>query len=492
MLDRGIGHVWKICLRALLLCGALLLPRVTHAAAFSLTGLTETGCKPVAVSFNPPSEVGGSAPTKYQLYRSINDGTATLVTTRNAPRVEIFDRNYLPGSGNTYSYYVVAVSAGGSQRSSNTLSFTANKLCNTGTSLSVGLLLVNCGNKTLLEGAADVEKHVFDETPGALSIQNYLKEASYGQFALEQEYTSNWTSLGIDQCTEQWDATAGDVAPLGRWIGEYTAEFRQRVEEIVEFRHVEGIRPDLWAVVTNRSLRGEEGGGLVDKAPAIWIGGGHFYDSEKGKKDFLHELGHHLGFAHTGSFLCSGTDPFPASATVDTSVCSPGQYGGWSDPMGESGYHFSTYQKYLLGWIPAADVTTVKLTPGIRKLVRIDMRDNNNDYGTRVVQVKYGNDTFMLEYRRPIGFNRNWTGQTESIGVGVYVQYLPGRAVTCGAETPCFGGRNDLWVPQGTELAYATLDRPYYDPRRKLKVRLVSRDGRKAVVEVDYNPNLRL
>jgi CubicO group peptidase (beta-lactamase class C family) len=50
-----------------------------------------------------------------------------------------------------------------------------------------------------------IRTDVFNETSGSRSVQNYLVEASYGQYRLEQEFTSNWTSLGIDKCTEQWE-----------------------------------------------------------------------------------------------------------------------------------------------------------------------------------------------------------------------------------------------------------------------------------------------
>jgi hypothetical protein len=70
------------------------------------------GAGKVTLTWQAPADNGGSDITGYKVYRSVNEGTPTLLTTVGASTLTYVDTSGTPGT--TYSYFVVATNANGS------------------------------------------------------------------------------------------------------------------------------------------------------------------------------------------------------------------------------------------------------------------------------------------------------------------------------------------------------------------------------------------
>ncbi len=145
------------------------------------------------------------------------------------------------------------------------------------------------------------------------------------------------------------------------------------------------------------------------KISVSWVGGGAFSEpSLWGAQPFTwtnldyvlaHELGHALGLQHANGWDCD-------TVSINGN-CDHLEYGNLFDTMGSGGYslHFNAMYKELLGWLPSSRVAVLK--PG----ATATLSPLENPKGIVLLKVptqpKSGNFPYYLEFRQPLGFDRN-------------------------------------------------------------------------------------
>lgn len=111
----------------------------------------------------------------------------------------------------------------------------------------------------------------------------------------------------------------------------------------------------------------------------------------------IHEIGHNLSLGYAASISCG-------DVVIDTySNCSVNYYGDLFSPQGSSNtFHHNAFHKLSLGWIPATRVQEVT-SSGEYTIYPIETAGS----GIQVLKIrkKDTNDYYLLEYRRPIGFD---------------------------------------------------------------------------------------
>jgi hypothetical protein len=474
------------------------------AASITLTNISSS-CNSNAINFRRTDPLGPSG--KYELFRKETGGSYTRVkVVQGGVPNNILDTNFLPATGRTLTYYIRATPAGSTTAvQSNALSVVASaSKCKAPTRMKVRLLRVSCDNAGLLSRPTGPD--IFDTTAGAVSVANYFNEVSNGQFSFEgeDEVRTFYLSSGV-ACGTSYDPNVPASASgsnRGRWIGPYPAAFYDDVRTLIEYLNDDDIgKPDHWLVVTNRALASLGGGLTADAVPVSYIGGGAFNDPDdykKGFRDIIHEVGHSLGLWHAGSLRCTNT-AFPRSWNIDSTCRSDPSnamtaYGDWTDPMGVSGWHFNAYHKHLLGWIPTSDVRTVFLSSEEAYSNTVTLRDAAWADGPRLIKINYnsGTEYFFLEYRRPLGYNASGMLGDDSrpMSASVFITYVPTRALTCGAVTPCMDGGDQpvSFLPgRNPDVPLIRMDKePYWDPHRKIRITMLARSGRDTTLRIEH------
>jgi hypothetical protein len=157
-------------------------------------------------------------------------------------------------------------------------------------------------------------------------------------------------------------------------------------------------RADRWLVVFPKlPATGYAGVGTIG-GRGIWMNGN--FDAGT----VAHELGHNNGVYHSHSWHVSTGAPF---ATTGEHV----EYGDIYDVMGQrpelTNAHFNTAQKEILGYLPAAAITSVA-DNGTFRLYRHDHRDASGIRALKIPSLTYD---YWLEYRRaaPANFSATQT-----------------------------------------------------------------------------------
>ncbi len=101
------------------------------------------------------------------------------------------------------------------------------------------------------------------------------------------------------------------------------------------------------------------------------------------KSSFAHELAHNLGLNHAGLWIrpSGSSNPLAPTGTFQ-------DYGSLFDPVGLAGYdrHYSAHYKYLLGWLPTANVSTVDSTTPAN--IRIYAHDGGSLNPARIYAIR--------------------------------------------------------------------------------------------------------
>jgi hypothetical protein len=447
--------------------------------------------------------------------RRVTEGFPTLVTSVPAGIMrQMHDVTFLPRTNKDHRYTISSVRPGSPIVTSNHWDIrAADWTCGMPSALRTRVLHVWCprGRDPL---PLDIQGLLFDDSAGALSLANYFHEVSNGQTSLEELADVVQRPLSASaECGTTYDANIPVGAPVnrrGRWTGLPPADTRDEIHAILtEHNRDPSVGPpDRWIVIVDRSPVGGDNGVNVDGVPGAMVGGGGMYDSPRGSQNtILHELGHTYGAKHAGSIRCGDVNkPFPKGTIVDSCTTTPEDaddavslYGDRHDPMGNSGYHFSAFNKYLFGWIPPADVITVPMVEKRASSATVTLRDAAWAYGPRLVSIEYGTgagpEYFFLEYRRAIGFNGpgmlSADNDVDPVSASVYIRYFPTRSLTCNGK-PCLAVNSWAstyiqWRPAGSARGLIRLDTPpYWDPYRKIRVTMLSRSGRDTTLKIEH------
>ena len=140
-----------------------------------------------------------------------------------------------------------------------------------------------------------------------------------------------------------------------------------------------------------------------DFSGMAWIGAnGVFLNGTVLPGVIEHELGHNLGLMHAGASAC-GAAPVSAGCLID--------YGDPTDVMGDpsADHGYNAEHKYLLGWIPNAEVRTV--TSGSATIALTAAEDPLVAGSTELIHVRAGDGTlFAIDRRASVGYDVGLSG----------------------------------------------------------------------------------
>ncbi len=255
---------------------------------------------------------------------------------------------------------------------------------------------------------------LFDNTPGAGSLDNFYRENSYGQTTIGGAVSSQWylsdeTMLYYGEDGSGIDDENGPVYCL-------TAEAVVKADPLINFaqfdRDGNGVldhlvvihagdgqertqNPNLiwshrWAVIDARNC-GLPSRELIRDGVQIY---GYYMASESSPMGvFAHELGHDFGLP----------DLYDTTGdTVGIGVWGVMGTGSWNGvPEGTSPSHFTAWSKAKLGWLELTEIESVLVPASIPRV-----EDNALAYKLPIKVSPAGNEEyFIVENRQRVGFD---------------------------------------------------------------------------------------
>ncbi len=190
-----------------------------------------------------------------------------------------------------------------------------------------------------------------------------------------------------------------------------------------------------------------------------------------------HELGHNFGVHHSSSLTCTSG----GARVAFSSNCTSDEYG---DPFDIMGYHgqrlMSTYHRWQLGFLTAADVQTVN-TDGVYRVATAEVAGGT----PRVLRVaRPGGDYCYLEFRQPSGPFDDFSA-TAPVVNGVTIRIAPdvnkvveSRLIDTNPQTATF---NDAPLAVG---------RTFADLVNQIFITTLSIDPTGATVQIHYGADL--
>ena len=283
----------------------------------------------------------------------------------------------------------------------------------TGDQKTIALLVNVPGALAPTFTAAQVQDWLFGSD---LSLNGYVQDASYGQtsasgvvsgfFNLTQSYTA-------DQLSEVQQVVFEQAATQGIDLTQYS-----RIMLFLPSLQDLGFEDGASSVGCFDSSQGSSN----VHASVSWI----LEHSGATATDFLHtifhEFGHGLGLDHSTSLNCGIVSLGPNAST-----CQTVEYGDPYSVMGNGNLgHYTAPQKYALGWIQDANVTTV--TAGGTVTLQPLGSQTTGIRALRTPRTVGGTDWLWMELREPVGPYESTNFTSGGYNAGVVVHFQPQSA----------------------------------------------------------------
>jgi MYXO-CTERM domain-containing protein len=211
-----------------------------------------------------------------------------------------------------------------------------------------------------------------------------------------------------------------------------------------------------------------------------------WYNASSGCVVLMQEPGHNFGMQHSSAMKC-GTTPF---ADDPATACTHNEYGDRYDPMGSGCRHMNSFQKAYQGWFDKCNVVEVSAN-GTFTLVPLELPCD----GIQVLQVPMPKvrmfphsggggsaatallSHYFIELRAPIGLDK---------GLGPIVQIRVSSDIRSRAQRGDHSWFLDM-DPTTTTLDGLAPGQSFTDPSGSPKITVVSTDGTKASVTVEFS-----
>ena len=161
-------------------------------------------------------------------------------------------------------------------------------------------------------------------------------------------------------------------------------------------------------------------GGSDTDGGTIWING--IGTAANDLRVWAHEFGHNLGLDHAGGLHCWADAAHTVPVTISDNCDYRYEYDDTYDVMGfGSKWDLQAYKKYMLGYLPETQKTTVG-SSGTYTLTPVEDRSGT---GTRLLLVPTPSHLYTMELREPIGIDTTLGGYANP---GVVIRQMPNFA----------------------------------------------------------------
>ncbi|MCL5666316.1 MAG: hypothetical protein M1383_00885 [Patescibacteria group bacterium] len=145
-----------------------------------------------------------------------------------------------------------------------------------------------------------------------------------------------------------------------------------------------------------------------------------------------HEIGHLLGLLHASFYNCQNSLDIENSCTVE-------EYGDGYGVMGNANanmVYFNGVQMEAMGWLDTSNIATVTQS-GVYNLEPLEVPGS----GPKVLKIRRAyNQYYYLEYRQPLGFDRNLASVSNNLFQGALVHLAPDKSFKSYLVNPLASG----------------------------------------------------
>lgn len=329
---------------------------------------------------------------------------------------------------------------------------TQNKL----TSHRVAIIMVDFADGTPFgETTERAEARIFG--PG-LSLLNYFKEVSYGQ------YTISGKAYGPYRVSMSRNAACSDTKARSKLADLARAAAGLTLASYDKF------------MIYHQAMPCESTGLAEVLGQNIWISSSF---GESGFRYAAHEYGHSLGLPHANRLDCNDK----AIGAIGGECIS--QEGNDSfDPMGfNKGMHYHAGSKSDLGWIGTSDSPAMPTVTanGVFTIEPYGKVPAGQAKALKIVP-QFGHDIFFVEYRQPIGFDTILNEQGTNIYRGVLLHLWRNQSQEGMHLLMPYGTTNGNNMRPALEVGST-----FTDPVSGVSIKLKSANSGGATVEVTFS-----
>ena len=246
-----------------------------------------------------------------------------------------------------------------------------------------------------------------------LSLDGYWSDASYGKTSASGDVVG-WYDLAQAYSADQYGTLTEAVFQLAAAQGLYLNGYSRVFIFLPQLQN----QGDVAGLSVIGCIDWPQAGSNVH-ASVEWV----FPTANGTPNEWLsvaiHEGGHGLGLDHSTALNCGIVSPGPAGDD-----CSTSEYG---DPYSEMGGallgHYAAPQKYALGWLQDADVSTLPVS-GTAHLQPLSAQVSGTK-ALRVPRTANGTDWLWLEAREPFGTYETTALTHHRLTGGAVIHYQP-------------------------------------------------------------------
>jgi M6 family metalloprotease-like protein len=354
---------------------------------------------------------------------------------------------------------------------SSTVQTATTEMCSTTGVQNTAVLLVTFPGVALPTGVTTQSlNNIFFGTSTGVSLDGFLREASYGQTSAAGSIYGPYTLTGsYTSCSDVGGVMLDDAIAAALASG----------VNLSNYSRVFLVFPDVfgcgWAGFVESGCTLTSSSGTFNASLAYLVSK-YMVDRNQGVALAAHEIGHNFGLLHSG-IITAGSDVLGPVSSPGTEYDMNGDY--WS-VMGEMvlGLYPASQKAEVLGWIAANSNYQVVQNSGTYTLQPLE----TNPPGLQALKVQRGtsnNAWLWVEYRQPLGkYDSTLLPQPFS---GALIHYEDANTFLGHTYMPNFTPTDTTWNSPAL-----TAGQTWTDPYTNLSISVLSATATGLTVSVNY------